>query len=203
MILPACPFPPLSWYKLAYSEGAASVIDIHENYIKQSLRNRMLLANSQGVWDLTLPVHRRNMESRAMKDVLFTDQMDPGLLLKNIKTAYSSAPYYEHFEESLMELFGEFGNPGQSLLEFNLATLDWVVEELGISSIEVSKEYIKVAESDFRKKGVLNSEKWIYTEYPQVFEDRNGFLKGRSILDAIFHGGPEVKRWWGSVSLPV
>ena len=199
MTIPCCPFPPLSWYHLAYCKGAT--IDVHENFIKQSIRNRILLANSQGVWDLTLPVHRRNAESRSIKDIVFTDQMDPKFLIKNIKTAYGSAPFYEHFEETLTELFEEYGNPGQSLLAFNLATIKWVEEELGIGKIQKSKEYIESSVNDYRKKGLLISEKWGYTPYPQVFEDRNGFIAGRSILDAIFHGGPEAKRWWTDVSL--
>ena len=48
-------------------------------------------------------------------------------------------------------------------------------------------------ELDFRIKSKLTSNIWQYKSYPQVFEDRNGFIGGRSILDAIFHGGPEQK----------
>lgn len=201
MILPCCPFPPLSWYHLAYSNCASTLIDVHENYIKQSLRNRILLANSQGVWDFTLPVHMRNAKSRLMKEIVFTDQMNPKFLLKNIKTAYSSSPFYEHFEESLIELFNTNGNPEQSLLGFNLASIKWVENELGVSNITLSESYIDKPYNDFRNKQALISSNWNYPSYPQVFEDRNGFISGRSILDAIFHGGPEAKRWWTDVSL--
>ena len=86
MILPSCPFPPISWYHLAYQDDSNALIEVHENYVKQSIRNRILLANSQGVWDLTLPVHRRKAESRLIEDIVFTDQMDPVFLMKNIKT---------------------------------------------------------------------------------------------------------------------
>lgn len=201
MILPACPFPPLSWYHLAYSEGAKAAIEVHENYIKQSNRNRILLANSTGAWDLTLPVHRRNAESRLIKDIVFTDLMNPPLILKNIKTAYGSAPFYIHFEDSLKDLLNSYGNPGDSLLEFNLATIKWIENELGICELGSTSEYSSTSENDFRPKGSLASKNWNFKPYPQVFEDRNGFIEGRSILDAIFHGGPEVKRWWASVSL--
>ena len=125
MILPACPFPPLSWYKLAYTSDD-TLIEVHENYIKQSLRNRILLANSGGVWDFTLPVHRRHAESRLMKDIVFTDDMDSVFLMKNIRTAYSSSPFYEHFEDSLIELFNQYGQPGKSLLEFNLKSIEFI-----------------------------------------------------------------------------
>ncbi len=201
MILPSCPFPPISWYHLAYQEDSNALIEVHENYVKQSIRNRILLANSQGVWDLTIPVHRRNSESRLIKDIVFTDQMNPVFLMKNIKTAYGSAPFYEHFENTLLVLFNSMGNPGQSLLNFNLASIKWVESELGIQHIERNKSYSSVIENDYRKKGLLISDKWEYTPYPQVFEDRNGFIAGRSILDAIFHGGPEAKKWWTNVSL--
>jgi len=201
VILPSCPFPPISWYHLAYKEDSNALIEVHENYVKQSIRNRILLANSQGVWDLTIPVHRRNAESRLIEDIVFTDQMDPVFLMKNIKTAYGSAPFYEHFENTLLVLFNSMGNPGQSLLNFNLATIKWVESELGIQHIEKNKSYSTDIENDYRKKGLLISDKWGYTPYPQVFEDRNGFIAGRSILDAIFHGGPEAKKWWANVSL--
>ena len=201
MILPSCPFPPLSWYHLAYCGEDEATIEVHENYIKQSVGNRMLLANSQGVWDLTLPVHRRNAESRLIEDIIFTDQMNTSFLIKNIKTAYGSAPFFEHFEDKLFDLFKTKGNPGQSLLEFNLASINWVESELGIDQIKKSQSFIQSSSNDFRKKGLLLSDKWGYKPYPQVFEDRNGFIAGRSILDAIFHGGPEAKRWWYNVSL--
>ena len=201
MILPSCPFPPISWYHLAYQEDSNALIEVHENYLKQSIRNRILLANSQGVWNLTLPVHRRNAESRLIEDIVFTDQMDPVFLMKNIKTAYGSAPFYEHFENTLLVLFNSEGNPGQSLLNFNLATIKWVESELGIQHIERSKSYSTDIKNDYRKKGLLISDKWRYKPYPQVFEDRNGFIPGRSILDAIFHIGPEAKSWWTNVSL--
>lgn len=201
MILPACPFPPISWYHLAYRLDASPEIEVHDNYIKQSLRNRILLANSTGAWDLTLPVHRRKADSRLIKDIVFTDQMNPQFIIKNIKTAYGSAPFYIHFEDSLKELLNTYGNPGDSLLDFNIASIRWVEAELGIKSIPLTKSFTKDAGQDFRSKNSLISQEWSFKAYPQVFEDRNHFISGRSILDAIFHGGPEAKRWWASVSL--
>ncbi len=162
----------------------------------------MFLANSHGVWDCSLPVHRRKADSRLIEDIVFTSQMNPMFLMKSIKTAYGSSPFYEHFEEGLGELFNKYGNPRQSLLEFNLQTIRWVEEELGIKSIKISSKYVNCDdEIDFRIKSKLTCNKWKYKPYPQVFEDRNGFIDGRSILDAIFHGGAEAKRWWTSVSL--
>jgi len=199
-ILPACPFPNLAWYKIALSEGEV-LIDTHENYVKQTDRNRIYIADAHGAKFITLPVHRRNADSRSMSDVVFTDAMIPKVIMRHITTAYSSAPFFEHFERELMAFFEEFGTPGKSLLEFNLASLEWVEQMTDLKReremVEQSKytEPVEMSEGDFRKKGALSNRVWSYKRYAQIFEDRNGFIEGRSVLDAMFHEPNEVKNW--------
>ena len=199
-ILPACPFPNLAWYKIALSEGEV-LIDTHENYVKQTDRNRIYIADAHGAKFITLPVHRRNADSRSMSDVVFTDAMIPKVIMRHITTAYSSAPFFEHFEHELMAFFEEFGAPGKSLLEFNLASLEWVEQMTDLKReremVEQSKytEPVEMSEGDFRKKGALSNRVWSYKRYAQIFEDRNGFIEGRSVLDAMFHEPNEVKNW--------
>ncbi len=111
-ILPACPFPNLAWYKIALSEGEV-LIDTHENYVKQTDRNRIFIADAHGAKFITLPVHRLNADRRSMSDVVFTEAMIPKVIMRHITTAYSSAPFVEHFERELMALFEEFGTSGK------------------------------------------------------------------------------------------
>ena len=199
-ILPACPFPNLAWYKVALSEGEV-VLDTHENYVKQTDRNRIFIADAHGAQFITLPVHRRNADSRSMKDIVFTEEMIPKVIMRHITTAYSSAPFFEHFEYELMAFFEEFGAPGKSLLEFNLASLKWVEQmtelKRGVGWVEQSQytESTEMSAGDFRKKGALSNKVWSYKRYAQIFEDRNGFIEGRSVLDAMFHEPNEVKNW--------
>ena len=110
-ILPACPFPNLAWYKVALSDGEVT-LDIHENYVKQTERNRIFISDAHGATFITLPVHRRNADSRSMSDVVFTQEVNPTVIMRHIKTAYSSAPFFEHFERELMAFFEEFAKPG-------------------------------------------------------------------------------------------
>ena len=199
-ILPACPFPNLAWYKIALSEGEV-VLDTHENYVKQTDRNRIFIADAHGAKFITLPVHRRNADSRSMSDVVFTEAMNPKVIMRHITTAYSSAPFFEHFELELMAFFEEFGTPGKSLLKFNLASLKWVEQMTELKRkgglVEQSKytEPDEMSEGDFRTKGALSNQVWSYKRYAQIFEDRNGFIEGRSVLDAMFHEPNEVKNW--------
>ncbi|HIO59965.1 MAG TPA: hypothetical protein EYN28_07305 [Flavobacteriales bacterium] len=205
IVLPSCPFPSIAWYYLAYANEAKDgkkevVIDVHENFVKQTLRNRIALTDAHGNKFITLPVHRRNAHSRFIADIVFTDSMNHKVVMRNIRTAYGAAPFYDHFAESLGVFLEKYGNPGKSLLEFNLESLKWVEFELGLnlSNLATSDTYIKASSKadDFRIKGAFSNDKWNYERYPQVFEDRNGFIGGLSILDALFHGGPEAEIWW-------
>ena len=197
-ILPTCPFPNLAWYKVALFKGEVT-IDIHENYVKQTERNRIYICDAYGATFITLPVHRRHANSRSISDVVFTQEMNPKVMMRHITTAYSSTPFYKHFESDLIEFFEEFAKPGKSLLAFNLGSLKCVEKMINLKRKEgffeqpSYTEPSDIAEGDFRKKGALSNEVWSYKRYAQIFEDRNGFIDGRSVLDAIFHEPNEVK----------
>ena len=188
-ILPTCPFPNLAWYKVALSEGEV-ILDTQENYVKQTDRNRIFIADAHGAKFITLPVHRRNANSRSIRDVVFSEDMIPRVIMRHFTTAYSSAPFFEHFEHELMEFFEKFGKPGKSLLKFNLASFKWVEQMIGLKRdggfVKNSKntEPVKMVEGDFRKKGALTTKVWSYKKYAQIFEDRNGFIEGRSRKDS-------------------
>ena len=165
------------------------------------MRNRILLSNTQGEMMITLPVHRRTASSRSLSDILFTDAISPTVLMRHLRTSYGAAPYFEHYEDSLMSFFETYAKPGSSLIDFNLGSLRWLEEEFRLSSVTSSAKYIQHSElehpsNDFRAKGKFSNEYWSYERYPQVFEDRNDFISGCSVLDGVFHGGPEVENWW-------
>ena len=204
IVLPACPFPSLAWCQIAYNTDTPSqdvVVDIHEHFVKQTMRNRMLLSNAQGEMMVTLPVHRRTASSRALSDVLFTEAISPTILMRHLRTGYGAAPYFEHFEDSLIQFLETYAKPGLPLLDFNLGSLRWLEDEFGLKSIALSSNYMRHSDlehpsNDLRTKDGFTSDNYTYERYPQVFEDRNGFVGGCSVLDGVFHGGPEVTKWW-------
>ena len=169
--------------------------------MKQTMRNRMRLSNAQGEMMLTLPVHRRTASSRALSDIRFTEDISPTILMRHLRTGYGAAPYFEHFEDSLIQFFDTYAKPGLPLLDFNLGSLRWLEDEFGLKSVASSSNFMRHSEikhpsKDLRTKDSFTSGNWTFERYPQVFEDRNDFIGGCSVLDGIFHGGPEVKNWW-------
>ena len=188
-LLPAATFPPLAWFHLAAVPGAT--ICVHENYVKQSLRNRIALVNTQGPVDFTLPVHRRSAASRGVQDLLFTDAVGPEALMKVLRTNCGSAPFFDHYVPEIEAWAVQHLRPGKSWLDAALASLEWACHELGTPLPARSWSYQSGENwDDWRPKN-----RWGSTNtprYPQVFEDRLGFVPGRSILDVLFHVGPEA-----------
>ena len=188
-LLPAATFPPMTWFRLASLPNAT--VCVSENFVKQSLRNRVALVNTQGPIEVSLPVHRRRAASRSSKDVMFTAAVKPTLLLKVIRTNCGRAPFFDHYFPDIEDWAQRHLNPGQPWLDAALASTKWSCDMLGIEHPLSSTKFDNgEAWDDWRNKA-----RWKHVDrhrYPQVFEDRLGFVPGRSILDVLFHLGPEA-----------
>lgn len=191
VVLPVSVFPPHAWFVLGQREK--SVVCIHETYVKQSLRNRMALCGGQGPFNLSLPVHRRNAGHHpCVRDIRFSARVHPGVFLKTLRTNYGKAPYFEHVAPDIEAWAETHLKPGALLVDAALASTQWTCEWLGWKHPEVSTAYIESGPQvlDMRPKSAWKD---LGTErYPQVFEDRLGFVGERSILDVVFHVGPEA-----------
>ena len=188
-ILPAALFPPAAWFDVAQKPD--TLVCQHEHYVKQSLRNRIALVQSQGPCFVTVPVHRRGAASRGLHDILFTDKVHPDLLLKPRQTYCGSAPFFEHYIDNVERWSHDHLRPGGSWLEAALASTALACEWLGRDHPRLTSSYLTVDHGkDWRQKRLWRIAST--APYPQVFEDRLGFVEGRSILDVVFHLGPEA-----------
>ena len=188
-LLPAATFPPLTWFHLAKEERAT--VCVHEHFVKQSLRNRVALVNTQGPIDVSLPVHRRGDATRSAKDIVFTDAVGPGMLLKVLRTNCGRAPFFDHYFPDIEGWAEDHLHPGSSWLDAALASTAWGCKMMDMPHPSASTQFEHGdAWDDWRVKA-----RWkniTCERYPQVFEDRLGFVAGRSILDVLFHLGPEA-----------
>ena len=188
-LLPAATFPPFRWFELA--QRPASTVCVHEHYVKQSLRNRVLLVSAQGPVTITLPVHRRNAQSRCVTDIVFTDRIAPDMILKGLQTHSGRTPYFDHYFPEIEGWAHAHLLPGNAWLDAAIASTQWACEAMGFVHPERSVAYLDgTCHDDWRHKA-----RWHNLEtdrYPQVFEDRLGFVQGRSVLDVLFHLGPEA-----------
>lgn len=196
VILPQCYFAPSEWFAVA---GHADIpfLASHENYVKQTWRNRCRIVGANGPIDLVIPV-KLNGNHTPMKDVRVDYSTNwRHVHWHSIRSAYGKSPYFEFYCDRIAPLFE--GQPA-FLTDWNEQTLDIA---LGLLKMQIRKgreeEHTTGIEHDYRE---VLSPKWkgdrssipVISKYTQVFEEKHGFIPGLSILDLLFCNGPDARR---------
>jgi hypothetical protein len=165
------------------------LVDIHEHYVKQSLRNRCELVASQGQFHLTVPVHRPSGTKTAYKDIRISYDEDWRHEHRHaVRSAYGSSPFYIHYWDEISAIWDE---EFELLQDLSLHAHTVMADLIGFEPlIRTSEFYIhSTPGKDLRprfKKSDFKNEKYI-----QVFADRLEFVQNLSTLDLLFCKGPE------------
>lgn len=191
--------PPV--HSFAYLAAHPSVfIEAQENYVKGSYRNRAHIASANGVQRLSIPLKKgKNEQMGIQKVALSFHQPWPAQHWQAIRSAYGNSPFFAHYEEEVKVFYLE--KKYRHLWDFNLGLLLVLVKLLGLKTeIQLTDEYQKQAPPDLLDlRGIVSPKAKIAdrnfspVRYPQVFEDRHGFLPNLSILDLLFCEGPAAR----------
>ena len=211
-------FGPIQWYQKLYRYDQV-LIEQHESFPKQTYRNRCLIATTQGVQALTVPVEHRSMDNGqwTMDDGQYTIKnirlSDHGnwrhLHWQALQSAYGDSPFFEYYADDLRPFFEP---QWEYLLDFNEAIRAKMCELIDIQPhVAYTTEYqpetsnFKLQTSNFKLQ-TSNSKDFrtaINPKHPaedpdfqprryyQVYEQKHGFLPNLSILDLLFNMGPE------------
>ena len=175
--------------------GEKIVFEKHDNFQKQTYRSRCCIATDQGKLNLSLPVkHQKNIRQR-YSEVRSEEVFDWNKQhLKSITTAYRTSPYFEFFEREFKELFT---SSAVDLFEHNLEITKYLCDQFRIAFPDKFTESYQKINSN---PGVLDLRHLIFCKgssiaveekgYPQVFEERTGFLSNLSAIDLLFNLGP-------------
>lgn len=189
-------FGPVQWYQKLYRYDQV-LIEQHETFQKQTFRNRCLIATTQGIQVLTVPVSTG--DSHAIKDVRVSDHGNwRHLHWQALQSAYGDSPFFEYYADDLWPFFEKRWD---FLLDFNEAIRQKMCELLDIHpQVGFTSDYQHIDSqhstlNDFRtaidpKHPVADAD-FIPRRYYQVFEQKHGFLPNLSILDLLFNMGPE------------
>jgi hypothetical protein len=169
-------------------------IETQETFSKQSYRNRCNIYGANGLQTLTIPVKAAN--NTITKDVQIDYSMPwQKQHWKSIASAYGSSPFFMYYDYELIPFFE--GNK-KFLIDFNDALQSKILKFLKANIlISYTDEYEnqKPMHFDFRNRIHPKKEPIIRTEaYPQVFEEKFGFIPNLSIIDLVFNQGPEAKK---------
>ena len=109
-------FGPVQWYQKLY-RAESVLIEQWESFQKQTYRNRCVIATTQGVQALTVPVERSS--SGLIKDVRISDHGNWRHLHWNaLLSAYGESPFFEYYQDDIRPFFEKRWD---YLLDFNEA----------------------------------------------------------------------------------
>jgi hypothetical protein len=178
---------PIEYYAILLQETDCS-IELHEHFVKQSIRNRCDIYGSNGKLQLTIPKQRKGSSKTIIKEIQISYKQDwQKQHWTAIQSAYNSSPFFEYYQD---ELHPFFETKETLLVGFN-QKLQKVI--LGLLQQEDNTSFTKEFQhqgsfSDFRNHKFKSKN---LQRYDQVFMEKHGFIANLSILDLLFNLGPE------------
>lgn len=200
-LFPSCYLAPIAYYYYI-NNFETTIEDIHENFVKQTYRNRFYILSPNGIQSLTVPLIKVKRK-KIFKDVKIAyDENWQKIHWKSIESAYRSSPYFEYYEDDFQPLFEQ---KFDFLIDLNTALQNKIVDAIGLEvHIQKSTKYCETDTNliDFRSS--LSPKNKIadldFPSYLQVFNDRIPFKKNLSILDLLFNEGPNSLNYIKSIS---
>ena len=191
-ILPLAYLGSIEWWREALSPDA--VIDVGENYIKQSCRNRCEIATASGRMALTANVVKgASIHKRAVKDL----RLDYSKRCQHqhsvaLRSAYRSSAYYDYWADLLIPFYEQ---PHEWLYDFDRGLVDVVRKIANIQGeLRFSEEYIVAGEGDVDLRGHdFLGPREDAPNYWQVFMERVPFEPNLSIVDYLFNEGRNIE----------
>ena len=205
----------MQWYQKLHRFHDVA-IERMDSFIKQTYRNRCVIAAPNGPQALTIPVSH-DTDKPLTRDIHISDHGEWRRLHWNaLQTAYGESPFFEYYADDLRPFFER---RWEFLYDFNMEITLTLCQLLDIHPhITPTEQYTPTADifggdetdggcthpsasltADFREvirpKHPLPDPDFCPRPYYQVYAARHGFLPNLSILDLLFNEGNESIFW--------
>lgn len=170
------------------------IIELNENYSKQTYRNRCTILSANGSINLTIPIVKISGEKIPIKSVKI-DYATPWQKLhtRSIVSAYKNSPYFDHYVDDFFHIFGKRYDYLVDL-NYDLHLLIMKILKTDIKT-QFTESFSEYADEDYRysisPKILVDGQQ--FKPYYQVFSEKLPFEPNLSIIDMIFCVGPEIK----------
>ena len=138
-------FGPVQWYQKLNRHRC--IIEQHDNFVKQTYRNRCVIASANGPQALTVPIERYDGMKCAMRDIRISDHGNwRHLHWQALVSAYGETPFFEYYADDIRPFFEE--RRWKYLLDFNLDITHTLCSLLDVRpDLTLSDHYIDADET--------------------------------------------------------
>ena len=138
-------FGPVQWYQKLNRHRC--IIEQHDNFVKQTYRNRCVIASANGPQTLTVPIERYDGMKCAMRDIRISDHGNwRHLHWQALMSAYGETPFFEYYADDIRPFFEE--HRWKYLLDFNLDITHTLCSLLDVRpDLTLSDHYIDADET--------------------------------------------------------
>ena len=186
-------FGPVQWYQKLHRADAV-LMEQWESFQKQTYRNRCLIATTNGVQALTVPVERGS--SSLIRDMRISDHGNwRHLHWMALQSAYGESPFFEYYQDDIRPFFEKRWD---YLMDYNEAICKKMCELIDIQpQIDRTIEFVLEPSDVIDMRAAINPKRpapdadFTPKPYYQVYTQKHGFLPNLSVLDLLFNMGPE------------
>ena len=198
-LLPTAYLAPISYYTILLQHPNCS-IEIHENFIKQTIRNRCYIYGANGKLLLSIPKERRGSSKTIIENLKISyEQKWQKQHWNAIESSYNSSPFFEYYKDDLKPFFEK---KEEYLVNFNSNLQNkilYILQEK--NTTKETTEYLNKGEFfDLRN---YNWKLKKQEKYDQVFMEKKGFIPNLSILDLLFNLGPNSTNYLNKIDLDI
>jgi hypothetical protein len=189
LVLPTY-FPSMSHFAIMV-QSENITFEMEDNFQKQTNRNRTYIYSPNGIQLLNIPVKHSKTLHQKTKNVLIENEFDwKKQHFKSLEAAYRSSPFFEFFEDDIRPIFEKNHT---FLMDLNMEVLAIVTKCLRLKlDYDTTTEYFREVDhtiTDFRALANGKKDPNSFEKYPQVFDDKHGFINNLSVLDLLFNEG--------------
>ena len=182
LLLSTAYLAPVQYYAhLAKADEA--LIDIHEHYLKQTYRNRCIIAGPDGPVALSIPLEKASSHAE-IRELRISDH---GAWRHHhwnaIRSAYGHSPFFEYYADDFLPFYDK---PAGFLIDYNEA-----LQQLVCAGIYTDLRAAISPRCPYTEEPAEHPTHFHPQPYYQVFQQRLGFLPNLSIIDLLFNMGPE------------
>ena len=191
VVLPLTYWGSIEHFSNLLHGGEEAIIDLGENYVKRSERNRTEIVTPTGGMVLSVPLIKANRPRTPMQKICIDNSKRwQHQHWVAILSAYRSSPYFDYIADRIAPIYER---EWEYLVDLNREILQAEFDILGIEpKFRFSEQYIEPSEDLIDLRDKKRESHFSSPQYFQLFMDRTPFVENASMLDLLMCEGREA-----------